>query len=204
MQFLWFFCSVSSSLSLPIALLEAKVLETIQREKRELKEQNEGTMKNASVDQEASKQELKSKVGAARDQLRLYQMALMGSDKALVMQGWNKALAFKTAYSKVLLTFWRLLCCETSSAGDGASTDDSGDNDFNKVMQLVKTSKDPIAQALLEQMFDAEELLLGLMDGAICSLCPAHQTVQREAYRSIADEATLQWACGEDHVGPLL
>jgi hemoglobin-like flavoprotein len=122
-------------------------------------------------------------VDKALNDLRPYQnRPLSAGDKVLVMQGWNKALAFKTAFSEGLLIYWRIMCCDETNNNSKAADP----------MKLIEKNKDPLWQCLRERMSDAEELLMGVLDAAVRSLCPAHQVVQREAYRPMADEAILQ------------
>ena len=50
---------------------------------------------------------------AAMKELQQYQdIPLTKQDKVMAMQGWNKALAFTTAFSEALLIYWRITCCE--------------------------------------------------------------------------------------------
>ena len=142
-------------------------------------------MTASSATSEVSKEESKSAMELCEEAvsaLRVYQTPLTNADKALVMQGYNKCLAFRTAFSEALLIYWRLLCC----------------NDHEHAMQKVEGNEDPIYLCLKDRMADAEELLMGLVDSAVRSLCPADQIVQREAYRAIEDEVTLQRARGEE------
>jgi hypothetical protein len=137
----------------------------------------------------AEKTEAEESVVKALEHLRAYRnKPLTNADIVLVMQGWNKALAFKTAFSEALLIYWRILCCETTR-------EDSGDGQKSEsAMNLVEKNKDPIYKCLKERIADTEELLMGLLDGAIRSMCPAHQIVQREAYRPIIDNVIAQRA----------
>lgn len=110
---------------------------------------------------------------------------LSDAEKALVMQGWNKVLAFRTAFSEALLIYWRILCCNEDDALEDQASSAS-------LFGSVEKNEDPIYRCLKDRMPDAEELLMGLVDGAIRSLCPHRQTVQREAYRPIMDETLIQ------------
>lgn len=138
-------------------------------------------------------------IDASRDDLGPYQTPLTASDKVMVMQGWNKALAFKTAFGEALLTYWRLLCCEVNDEAEESDNELMCDED--PAMHLVESSRDPIAVCLQKRIMDAEELLIGLLDGALRRLCPENQIVQREAYRATIDEAILQRVWG-DKQGP--
>jgi nitric oxide synthase oxygenase domain/subunit/hemoglobin-like flavoprotein len=146
---------------------------------------------------------------AMRD-LQPYQIKqLTKQDKVLVMQGWNKALAFSSAFSEALLVYWRIICCAEVTQND----ESCGNRVYSypvDPMTLVENNEDPIYFCLRDRMEDAETLLMGLLDGAIRSLCPAHQVVQREAYRPMQDNALIERANGElslecqtleDHLG---
>ena len=130
---------------------------------------------------------------AMKELQRFQAKPLSKADKVLVMQGWNKCLAFKTAFSEALIIYWRLLCCD--AGGSEESSGNVGGDDTTKqtasAMKLVENNKDPLANCLRDRLVDAEELLMGLLDGAIRSLCPATQIVQREAYRPMEDRVTL-------------
>jgi hemoglobin-like flavoprotein len=115
--------------------------------------------------------------------LRPYQIRpLTKQDKVLVMQLWNKALAFSTGFSEALTIYWRLACC----------ADHQGDP-----MTLVEKNEDPLYFCIRDRMVDAETLVMGLLDSAIRSLCPGHQKVQREAYRPIQHDVIVERANGE-------
>lgn len=67
-----------------------------------------------------------------------------------------------------------------------------GTNKGMSAMELVESNKDPLYLALQDRMYDAEKLIMGLLDGAVRSLCPHTQMVQREAYRALSDDAKIQ------------
>jgi hemoglobin-like flavoprotein len=120
-------------------------------------------------------------------QLRVFQAKpLSAADKVIVMQGWNKCLAFKTAFSESLLIYWRLLCHGDQDENNGQSQMDLD------AMVAVEKNKDPLYKCFGTRLADAEELLMGVLDGAIRSLCPREQVVQREAYRAMMDDSILQ------------
>lgn len=123
----------------------------------------------------------------ALKELQQFAMPLTPSDKVLVMQGWNKVLAFKTAFSEALFIKWRILVATQENNGSVSAG----------ILDMEKNS-DPVAAALSQRLFDAEELLMGLLDGAIRSLCPKHQKVEREAYRAVADNVELLKVRGDD------
>jgi hemoglobin-like flavoprotein len=140
-------------------------------------------------------QELRSSIAEenankALSELRVYQVKpLSDADKVLVMQGWNKCLAFKTAFSESLLMYWRLLC--HGAQDENGQSQEKMDLDLN-AMAAVEKNKDPLYTCFGTRLADAEELLMGVLDGAIRSLCPRTQVVQREAYRAMMDESILQ------------
>eukprot|EP00980_Cylindrotheca_fusiformis_P003855 scaffold858_cov123-Cylindrotheca_fusiformis.AAC.31 len=122
---------------------------------------------------------------------------LSKQDKVLVMQGWNKALAFSSAFSEALLIYWRLICCAEVSEHDSSGGSTRAYSYPAEPMALVEKNKDPIYLCLRDRIEDAETLLMGLLDGAIRSLCPAHQVVHREAFRPMQDNALIERANGE-------
>jgi nitric oxide synthase oxygenase domain/subunit/hemoglobin-like flavoprotein len=121
----------------------------------------------------------------AKEALERYSLPLSKSDKVLVMQGWNKVLAFRTAFSEALLCHWRLLV--TLAADDSGAVDTVAAS-----IRLCERNQDPLATALGDRLWEAEDLIMGLLDGALRSLCPATQVVARESYRPIADDIALQ------------
>mmetsp|Transcript_1755 Transcript_1755/g.3894 ORF Transcript_1755/g.3894 Transcript_1755/m.3894 type:complete len:1532 (+) Transcript_1755:163-4758(+) len=137
-------------------------------------------------------------VQTAMQDLRPYQMKpLTKQDKVLVMQGWNKALAFSTAFSEALLIYWRLICCPTIETSDESGGPSSESKHAKDPMSLVEKNQDPLFYCLQDRMGDAETLLMGVLDGAIRSLCPANQVVQREAYRPMQEDAIVERTKGE-------
>jgi nitric oxide synthase oxygenase domain/subunit/hemoglobin-like flavoprotein len=105
----------------------------------------------------------------------------------MVMQGWNKVLAFKTAFSEALWLYWRILVASKTDSKDAAE----------EAVQLVERHEDPLFQCMMERSSEAEDVLIGLVDGAIRGMCPASQTVQREAYRAIQDDVHLKRGRGD-------
>ena len=111
------------------------------------------------------------------------------SDVVMVMQGWNKVLAFKTAFSEALLLKWRYLVHLDANSKKRSNC--------WKAMGKVERNQDILAAALGPRLDDAEELIMGLLDGVFRSFCPHSQKVQREAYRATQDDVTLQRKEGE-------
>jgi nitric oxide synthase oxygenase domain/subunit/hemoglobin-like flavoprotein len=128
-------------------------------------------------------EDFQTQVKDAIQELRIYDAPLTDSDKVMVMQGWNKVLAFKTAFSEALWIHWRLLVASDVS---------------NTPMGMVERNEDPLAVCMMERIPETEELIMGLVDGALRSLCPKAQTVQREAYRPVQDDAHIQRLRGEE------
>jgi hemoglobin-like flavoprotein len=122
----------------------------------------------------------KQEAADALKELREFAVPLSTADAVMVMQAWNKVLAFKTAFSEALLLQWRILVATQNNSGSAAAG-----------IREVEKNNDPVGMALKERLFDAEELLVGLLDGAIRSLCPKHQKVARESYRAVADDVEL-------------
>ena len=123
----------------------------------------------------------KDTITNAIDSLHMYDAPLTNFDKVMVMQGWSKVLAFKTAFSESLWIYWRIL----------VATDTTLDT-ANQAVQCVERNKDPLAKCMLDRGTEAEGLLMGLIDGALRTLCPMQQIVQRESYRPIQDDLHLQ------------
>jgi nitric oxide synthase oxygenase domain/subunit/sulfite reductase alpha subunit-like flavoprotein/hemoglobin-like flavoprotein len=138
----------------------------------------------AEEDQSSSTGDLplvKDAIKNAIDSLYVYEAPLTNPDKVMAMQGWNKVLAFKTAFSESLWIYWRIL----------VATDTTLDT-AKQAVQCVERNEDPLAQCMLDRGTEAEDLLMGLIDGAIRTLCPMHQIVQRESYRPIQEDLHLQ------------
>jgi nitric oxide synthase oxygenase domain/subunit/hemoglobin-like flavoprotein len=67
-----------------------------------------------------------------------------------------------------------------------------------KAMDLVESNQDPLAICITERVPETEELIIGLIDGAIRGLCPKDQIVQREAYRPVQDDGHIKKLRGEE------
>jgi nitric oxide synthase oxygenase domain/subunit/hemoglobin-like flavoprotein len=130
---------------------------------------------------------VKTAIKNAIDSLRIYKDPLSPADKVMVMQGWNKVLAFKTAFSEALWIYWRILVA--SKTGSSGAADNA--------VRCVELNKDPLVLCMMDRSSEAEDMLMGLLDGAFRSMCPAHQTVQREAYRAIQDDVHLKRSRGD-------
>lgn len=123
----------------------------------------------------------KDAVKAAVESLHIYDLPLTNPDKVMVMQGWNKVLAFKTAFSESLWLYWRIL----------VATDTTLDT-AKQAVQRVERNEDPLAECMLDRATECQDLLMGLIDGAFRTLCPMNQVVQRESYRPIQEDVHIQ------------
>lgn len=125
-------------------------------------------------------------IAQARSMLEQYETTpLSNADKVIVMQGWNKVLAFKSMFLEALVLQWRLLCAKARQPQSSHSA--------YFPFRMVESSQDMLA--VLAQKRDLEAIVFGLLDGAIRRLCPHTQLVAREAYRPVADEIRLLHAC---------
>ena len=149
-----------------------------------------------------------SQISIVKSELRMYETPLSKPEIVMVMQGWNKVLAFTTAFTQALAIKWRLLCTiyvhEHSITEDDYSSEEEGGDDNHqqqhhhhkmtnhRAMDAIDKNMDPLAKCLGQRIEEFEELLLRLIDHGVRSTCPRHQTVQREAYRSLEDQHKLE------------
>ena len=108
---------------------------------------------------------------------------LRPNEIVMAMQGWNKVLAFKTAFSEALLLKWRHLVSPDTYSKKASKC--------WRAMGHVERNQDILAKCLGPRLQDAEELVMGLIDGVFRSFCPKEQRVAREAYRPVADDVCL-------------
>lgn len=112
---------------------------------------------------------------------------LSKADAVVIMEGWNKVLAFPTMFSEALFNRWRLLCA--LDALEGVSDEVNASDDLLiKATDLLEFSTDPLTVLLGTRVSHGQKLLMGLLDASVRSLCPHSQIVQREAYRPINDD----------------
>jgi hypothetical protein len=130
---------------------------------------------------------VKTAIKNAIDSLCIYEDPLSPADKVMVMQGWNKVLAFKTAFSEALWVYLRILVASKTGLAGAAEN----------AVRCVELNKDPLLLCMMDRSSEAEDMLMGLLDGAFRSMCPAHQTVQREAYRAIVGDVHLKRSRGD-------
>ena len=133
------------------------------------------------------------------------------ADCVLVMEGWNKILAFQTSFGEAFVMRWRVLAAreeidlevERRHFKDGTSSvgELSPDNESRNLIAVdqLERGTDPLSKVLGARIMHLRLLLLGMVDCAVRSLCPHTQLVQREAYRSLND-ALLE---GENRDGAL-
>jgi len=154
----------------------------------------------ASSNQEDSYQafqELRCKNGieladSVLDKMCRYQVKpLTNSDAVFLLQGWNKALSFRSAFSEALLFYWRVLVTEHEHHENAATTTEkSKSSSFDPILKVEK-NKDPLYQCFGCRMADAQELLVGLLDGAVRSLSSDYP-IQKEGFRPILEQSILQ------------
>jgi nitric oxide synthase oxygenase domain/subunit/hemoglobin-like flavoprotein len=186
--------------------MSAKETATATRAEQEpLKVPKEAVIKSRSshVEDESIEMSAKEMAAATRAKLRMYEIPLQNPDVAMVMQGWNKVLAFKESFSEAMMIRWRLEIA-LAEIEEEASEDRDGNLDSRmakQAMDQVENNTDPLAIAMAIRIYDLEDLIMRLLDAGVRSLCPHLQTVQREAYRPIEDNHVLEQARGE--IGPL-
>ncbi|CAB9504775.1 Nitric oxide synthase [Seminavis robusta] len=105
------------------------------------------------------------------------------SEIVLVMQGWNKVLAFTTMFSEALSLKWRHMV--------HPDTYSKKPKKMWRAIGKVERNEDLLALCMGPRLQDLEELLIGFLDGVFRSFCPKEQRVSREAYRPIQDDVTL-------------
>jgi nitric oxide synthase oxygenase domain/subunit/sulfite reductase alpha subunit-like flavoprotein/hemoglobin-like flavoprotein len=132
---------------------------------------------SSATDYQLSKDAIKLAV----ESLHVYDAPLTSADKVMVMQGWNKVLAFKSAFSEALWLYWRILVAT-----------DTGLDTAKQAVQRVERNEDPLADCMLDRGTETEDLIMGMIDGALRSLCPMLQVVGRESYRPIQEEVQLE------------
>ena len=114
---------------------------------------------------------------------------LQPKESVMVMQGWNKILASKTSFSEALLMKWRLLVSPDSMSKKSHKR--------WRAMSNVERNKDLLSFCLGPRLQDAEELLIGLLDGVFRSYCPNQQKVHREAYRPVREDVIVSRKDGD-------
>ena len=130
-------------------------------------------------------------------------------DAVLIMESWNKILAFRSMFAEALIGRWRILAAadQISDKNDERRTDFEQqfwvqniietDNASvtntrrleNEAVRLVEMNLDPLALHFGERVVDIGLILVSMIDMAVRSLCPHTQYVQREAYRETKGSA---------------
>lgn len=127
-------------------------------------------------------------------------------DVVVLMDGWNKILAFQTSWREACFMRWRILAARDearevltrkyskknlrSSLAKGALIPGPAAQAAEVALvarRSVESNDDPIAACLGSRLSDGREILLGLFDDAVRSMCPHSQTVARESYRPASD-----------------
>lgn len=130
------------------------------------------------------------------------------TDAVLVMEGWNKILAFQTEFSEAIFGRWRILVAleqlleENREDGDGAGASGGQQQQqqhqtltveslHNRACDQVEVGTDPLAKILGTRVVHGRQLLVAMLDTCVRTLCPHTQTVQREAYRPVSEVLKL-------------
>ena len=134
-------------------------------------------------------------------------------DAIIVMESWNKSLAFRSMFSEAIIGRWRMLAAISdleSEALNSTATNieftprqstilkrsslllarhtESVDHDLSdaqRALYLVEKNSDPLAHCFGLKLRDLEALIIGTLDMAVRELCPHNQVVLREAYRPL-------------------
>ena len=141
---------------------------------------------------EGALQKIDRRYGAAASLVR-------PTDCILVMEGWNKILAFQTFFGEAfvmrcsVLAAWEELDLEVERRHfkDGTSSvgELSPDNESRNLIALdqLERGTDPLSKVLGARIMHLRLLLLGMIDCDVRSLCLHTQLVHREAYWSLND-----------------
>lgn len=136
------------------------------------------------------------------------------SEVVIVMEGWNKVLAFRSMFAEAIVGRWRMLtamsklredsreCTQKTDRGllqrslsqvfsdiGGQRSMVIGSTRSKQALSLVEQNRDPLAVCLGSKIGELETLVIGLLDVSVRDLCPHIQIVQREAYRPLAGSA---------------
>ena len=126
-------------------------------------------------------------------------------DAVLLMESWNKVLAFRSKFGEALIGRWRILvaAADISDRNEERKTDfeqqfwvqnifDTENNGVtstrkleNEALRLVENNLDSLALHFGQRVSDMGLILVSMLDMAVRSLCPHAQHVQREAYREM-------------------
>lgn len=133
------------------------------------------------------------------------------SDAVLVMEGWNKVLAFQTEFSEAIFGRWRILVAleELLEQQKNAVATENGESSSKnknpparaaavsvetlhmKACDQVEQGSDPLAKRLGTRVLHGRQLIVSTLDACVRSLCPHTQTVQREAYKPVSEVLQL-------------
>lgn len=134
-------------------------------------------------------------------------------DGIIVMESWNKSLAFRSMFSEAIIGRWRMLAAISDLESE--ALDSTADNfklkpsqsailrssslllavhtesvrhdlsDAQRALYLVEKNLDPLAHCFGLNLRNLEALIVGTLDMAVRELCPHNQIVLREAYRPL-------------------
>lgn len=138
------------------------------------------------------------------------------SDAILIMESWNKVLAFKSKFAEALVSRWRVLLAAdeieekfedektnfeqyfwvknimSSSSSSSTSHEYTTDRYIEmEALRMIESNSDPFYSYFGKRTPDLGMILISMLDTAVRDLCPHTQTVQREAYRKIEGSKDL-------------
>lgn len=139
------------------------------------------------------------------------------SDAILMMESWNKVLAFKYKFAEALVNRWRLLLAadeieekfedektnfeqhfwvknimSSSSSSSSTSHEYTTDRYIEmEALRMIESNTDPVYSYFGKRTPDLGMILISMLDTAVRDLCPHTQTVLREAYRKIEGSKDL-------------
>lgn len=126
-------------------------------------------------------------------------------DAVLLMESWNKVLAFRSKFGEALVGRWRILVAATDISNRYEERQTDFEQQFwvqnifetenngvsstrkleNEALRLVENNLDSLALHFGQRVADIGLILVSMLDMAVRSLCPHAQHVQREAYREM-------------------
>lgn len=128
------------------------------------------------------------------------------TDGVIVMEGWNKALAFRSMFSEAIIGRWRMLAAMSELQVDELSDKPPKNMIFSSIhsfyhdssessatsrqaLYSVEKNTDPLARCLGLRIRNLESLVVGMIDMSVRELCPHTQVVLREAYTAAKGSA---------------
>ena len=136
-------------------------------------------------------------------QLHLSRSPLVSkTDAVVVMEGWNKALAFRSMFSEAIVLRWRMIvamsnlemneddeCMNSSVFIMPETLNIESSSLVLPALHAIEENTDPIARCLGLRIHNIESLVLGMLDMSVRELCPHTQIVSREAYTPLLGSA---------------